>query len=79
MSELTITVENAEDEALLLSLAKRLNAQVRQRPVLPPRSNAQAMVNALDKIGASGTFDYIPDPQIWQRDIRQDRPHPFSE
>ena len=79
MTELIITVENPDDEALLLSLAKRLNAKVKQKAALPPRPDAEAMIRALDKITASGTFNYITDPVAWQRSVRQDRPLPFSE
>jgi hypothetical protein len=79
MTELIITLDNAEGEALLLTLAKRLNAQVRRRPTLPPRPNAQAMVDALTKIAATGTFSYIADPIAWQRSIRQDRSLPFPD
>lgn len=79
MAELIITVENPEDEALLLSLAKRLNAKVQQKTMLPPQPDAEAMIRALNKITASGTFDYITDPVAWQRNVRQDRSLPFSE
>lgn len=63
------------------SEAVRVRVTILDKVPLPSTEDTQGsrMAAALAKIAARGSLCQIPDPALWERDIRQDRPLPGRE